>query len=218
MTINAFAQFGFFLILLLALSKPLGEYLGRVFERERTFLDPVVRPLERGLYRLAGIAPDDRMDWKAYTWAILLFNALGLTFLFLLLKFQNLLPLNPQRAPGMPALLAWNTAVSFVTNTNWQAYAGETALSHLSQMLGLTVQNFLSAATGITVVVALSRGIRRRKATNLGSFWVDLTRATLYILLPLATLLARRPSSSWAPTAADSSTPTPPIPSRTPRP
>jgi len=190
MTANTFAQFTVFLILLLALSKPLGEYMGRIFERERTFMDPLVRPLERGLYRLAGIASDDRMDWKAYTWAILLFNALGLAFLFLLLKFQHLLPLNPQKAPAVPSLLAWNTAVSFVTNTNWQAYAGETTLSHLSQMLGITVQNFLSAGTGIAVVVALSRGLRRRKATNLGSFWVDLTRITLYILLPLAVVLA----------------------------
>ncbi len=190
MTANSFAQFAIFLVLLLVLSKPLGEYMGRVFERERTFLDPVLRPFERGLYRLAGIAPDDRMDWKAYTWAILLFNALGLAFLFLLLSFQHRLPLNPQHAAGLPTLLAWNTAVSFVTNTNWQAYAGETTLSHLSQMLGITVQNFLSAATGITVVVALSRGLRRRKATSLGSFWVDLTRTTLYILLPLAALLA----------------------------
>ncbi len=189
MTANSLAQFAIFLVLLLALSKPLGEYMGRVFERERTFLDPALRPLERSLYRLAGIAPDDRMDWKAYTWAILLFNALGLAFLFLLLSFQHLLPLNPQHVKGLPTLLAWNTAVSFVTNTNWQAYAGETALSHFAQMMGLTVQNFLSAATGITVVAALSRGIRRRKAMNLGSFWVDLTRTTLYILLPLATLL-----------------------------
>ena len=190
MTANTFAQFVVFLLLLLALSKPLGEYMGRVFEREPTFLDPVVRPLERGLYRLAGITADDRMDWKAYPWAILVFNALGLAFLFLLLRFQHLLQLNPQNVAGMPTLLAWNTAVSFVTNTNWQAYGGETTLSHFAQMMGLTVQNFLSAATGITVVAALSRGIRRRKAMNLGSFWVDLTRTTLYILLPLATLLA----------------------------
>jgi len=190
MTTHAIAQFAIFLILLLALAKPLGEYMGRVFEREPTFLDPVLRPLERGICGLAGVNPDDRMDWKVYAWAILLFNALGLAFLFLLLKFQNLLPLNSQKVPGVPWLLAWNTAVSFVTNTNWQAYAGESTLSHLSQMLGLTVQNFLSAATGITVVIALSRGIRRRKATSLGSFWVDLTRITLYILLPLATLLA----------------------------
>jgi K+-transporting ATPase ATPase A chain len=130
------------------------------------------------------------MGWKAYAGSLLLFNALGLGLLFLILRFQHLLPLNPQHFPGLPSLLAWNTAVSFTTNTNWQAFAGEATLSHLSQMLGLTVQNFLSAATGITVVVALSRGIRRRKALNLGCFWVDLTRTTLYILLPLAILLA----------------------------
>ncbi len=190
MTANTFLQFAVFLILLLALSKPLGEYMGRVFEREPTLLDPVLRPLERGLYRLAGIAPDDRMDWKAYALSLLLFNLLGLACLFLLLKFQHLLPLNPQKAAGLPPLLAWNTAVSFVTNTNWQAYAGEATLSHSSQMVGLTVQNFLSAATGITVVVALARGIRRRKAISLGCFWADLTRITLYILLPMAFIFA----------------------------
>lgn len=187
---NSVLQFSLFLVVLLALSKPLGEYMGRVFQRESTFLDRVMQPVERGLYRLAGISVEDRMDWKAYTRAILLFNGIGLVFLFLLLTFQHLLPLNPQGFPGLSPLLAWNTAVSFVTNTNWQAYAGEATLSHLAQMLGLTVQNFLSAATGITVVVALSRGIRRRKATSLGCFWVDLTRAVLYMLLPLATLMA----------------------------
>ncbi len=190
MTLNTLAQFGLFLVVLLALSKPLGEYMGRVFERETTFLDPVLRPLERGLYRLAGIGADDRMDWKTYAKAVLLFNALGVLFLFLLQRLQHGLPLNPQHLGSVPSSLAWNTAVSFTTNTNWQAYSGETTLSHLTQMLGLTVQNFLSAATGMAVMAALARGIRRRKAVSLGSFWVDVTRVTLYVLLPLSMVFA----------------------------
>jgi K+-transporting ATPase ATPase A chain len=190
MTPNTVAQFSLLILLLLAISKPMGELLGRVFERETTFLDPVCRPLERGLYRLAGIKADDRMDWKAYAGAVLLFNALGILFLFCLQKFQGVLFWNPQHLQAVPTRIAWNTAISFATNTNWQAYAGETTLSHLTQMLGLTVQNFLSAATGLAVMAALARGIRRRKAINLGSFWVDVTRITLYVLLPLSMVFA----------------------------
>jgi len=176
--------------LLLLLSKPLGEYIGRVFERERTPLDRLARPLERGIYRLAGVEVDERQDWKRYAFSLLLFNALGIVFLFLLQRCQHLLPLNPRHFGPVPSGLAWNTAISFVTNTNWQAYGGESTLSHLTQMLGMTVQNFLSAATGMAVVATLARGIRRRKATSLGCFWVDLTRGTLYILLPLSFLFA----------------------------
>lgn len=190
MTPNTLLQFTLFLAVLMLLAKPLGEYMGRVFEREPVFLDPLARPLERGLYRLAGIEADDRMDWRRYAWSVLLFSLAGLVFLVLLQRLQHLLPFNPQHLPAVAWGVALNTAVSFVTNTNWQSYSGETTLSHLTQMLGLTVQNFLSAATGIAVVAALARGIRRRKATNLGSFWVDVTRITLYILLPLATLFA----------------------------
>jgi K+-transporting ATPase ATPase A chain len=186
---NALLQFGIFLIVLMLLAKPLGEYLGKVLERDATPLDRLLGPVERLLYRLAGIAAADRMSWKDYAFAVLLFNFLGIAVLFLLQKFQGALPMNR----GLPAIstgLAWNTAVSFVTNTNWQAYAGESTLSPFTQMVGLTVQNFLSAATGIGVMAALARGIRRRKATNLGSFWVDVTRGTLYVLLPLALVFA----------------------------
>ncbi|MGA2083543.1 MAG: potassium-transporting ATPase subunit KdpA [Holophaga sp.] len=190
MTAHALLQFALFLAVLMLLAKPLGEYLGRVLERDATLLDRVLAPVERGLYRLAGITAGDRMDWKAYALAALLFNALGILALFLLQKAQGALPFNPRHLPAVPTGIAWNTAVSFVTNTNWQAYGGETTLSHFTQMAGLTVQNFLSAATGMAVMAALARGIRRRKATNLGSFWVDLVRCTLYVLLPLATVLA----------------------------
>jgi K+-transporting ATPase ATPase A chain len=189
MSQNALLQFGIFLIVLMLLAKPLGEYLGKVLERDATPLDRLLGPIERGLYRLGGITAADRMSWKDYALAVLLFNFLGILVVFLLQKFQGVLPLNR----GLPAIstdLAWNTAVSFVTNTNWQAYGGETTLSHFTQMAGLTVQNFLSAATGMGVMAALARGIRRRKATNLGSFWVDVTRGTLYVLLPLSLVFA----------------------------
>ena len=187
---SALLQFAVFILVLVALAKPLGEYLGKVLERDATPLDRLLAPLERGLYRLAGIDAADRMDWKQYAVAVLFFNFLGILAVFLLQKGQGALPFNPQHLPGVRTDLAFNTAVSFVTNTNWQAYGGETTLSHLTQMLGLTVQNFLSAATGMGVMAALARGIRRRKATSLGSFWVDVTRGTLYVLLPLCLLYA----------------------------
>jgi K+-transporting ATPase ATPase A chain len=190
MNANALLQFGIFLVVLMLLAKPVGEYLGKVLERDSTPLDRLVGPVERLLYRLGGITSSDRMDWKDYSFAVLLFNLLGILVVFLLQKAQAGLPWNPQGLPAVPTSLAWNTAVSFVTNTNWQAYGGETTLSHFTQMAGLTVQNFLSAATGMGVMAALARGIRRRKATNLGSFWVDVTRGTLYVLLPLALIFA----------------------------
>jgi len=186
MSLNVLLLFAAFLAVLAVLAVPLGTYLGRVLEREPVFLDRVLRPLERGIYRLAGIDAEHRMDWKAYTWSVLLFSLLGILALVGLQRIQGWLPLNPQKFGAVPWGLAWNTAISFVTNTNWQAYGGETTLSHLTQMLGLTVQNFVSAATGIAVVGALARGMRRRKAENLGSFWVDLTRITLYVLVPLS--------------------------------
>ena len=190
MTPNTLLQFFLFLVLLMVLAQPLGEYMGRVFEREPTFLDPVLRPLERSLYRAAGIQADDRMDWKGYAWSLILFSLVGFGLLVLLQRTQHLLPFNPQHLGPVPWPIALNTAVSFITNTNWQAYSGETTMSHLTQMMGLTVQNFLSSAKGIAVLAALARGIRRRKATSLGSFWVDLTRITLYILLPMAVVFA----------------------------
>ena len=193
MTSNSLLQFAIFLGALLVLAKPLGEYMGRVFQQESTFLDPVLRPVERGIYRLAGIAPDDRMDWKAYAWAMLLFSLLSFAFLVALQRLQHLLPFNPIHLGPVPWGIALNTAVSFVTNTNWQGYGGETTMSYLTQMLALTVQNFLSAASGMAVLVAMTRGFARTKTQTIGNFWTDLVRGTLYILLPLSVLFAAGP-------------------------
>jgi K+-transporting ATPase ATPase A chain len=190
MTPNSLLQFVVFLGILMVLAKPLGEYMGRVFQAETTFLDPVVRPVERSIYRLAGIGIDDRSDWKGYAWAVILFSILSMAFLLLLQRTQQFLPFNPQHLGPVPWGIALNTSASFITNTNWQAYSGETTMSHLTQMLGLAVLNFTSAAKGMAILAALARGLRRRKATSLGSFWVDLTRITLYILLPLSILFA----------------------------
>ncbi|NNN28616.1 potassium-transporting ATPase subunit KdpA [Pseudomonas nitroreducens] len=179
-----------FLALVLVPAPFLGRFYYRVMEGQRTFLSPVFLPVERAIYRVCGIHPDDEQDWKSYTLALLVFNLVGLVLLFAILLLQGGLPLNPQHLPGLEWTLAFNTAVSFVTNTNWQAYSGEASLSYLSQMLGLTVQNFVSAAVGLAVLVALARGISRKSTNNLGNFWVDLTRATLYGLIPLCLLLA----------------------------
>lgn len=178
------------LLALALLAKPLGEYLGDVLEREPIPSARFLAPLERGIYRAMGLDLNDRMTWKHYLVAVLAFNALGFAFLLGLLRLQAHLPFNPQGFGPMGPALAFNTAVSFVTNTNWQAYSGEASLGYLSQALGLTVQNFLSAATGLVVMGAVARGIRRRKSSNLGSFWVDIVRVTLYVLLPLATAFA----------------------------
>jgi len=190
MTANSFIQFALFLGLLLVLAKYLGEYMGRVLDLEHTFLDPILKPVERVIYRAAGIEPDDQMDWKKYAWSVLAFSLIGLVFLFGLQLVQHKLPFNPQHQPGVPWGLALNTAVSFITNTNWQAYGGETTMSYLTQMMGMTVQNFLSAAKAIAVLAVLARAFRARKATLLGNFWVDLTRITLFILLPLSAVWA----------------------------
>ena len=179
-----------FLALLLAPAPLLGCFFYRALEGERTWLTPVLAPLERMGYRLGGIDARQEQSWQQYALALLMFNLVGLLALFLMLLLQAYLPLNPQHLPGLEWTLALNTAISFVTNTNWQAYSGEASLSYFSQMVGLGVQNFVSAATGIAVLVALSRGITRRSALALGNFWVDLTRATLYILLPLSLVLA----------------------------
>ena len=179
------------LVALLALAKPLGAYMARVYEGRPTWLGRVLGPFERLIYRLAGVPPEDEMDWKRYALAMLLFNAAGLLLVYALQRLQALLPLNPQDLPAVPPDLAFNTAVSFATNTNWQGYGGETTLSYLTQMLGLTVQNFVSAATGMAVLVAADPRLRARAAaTTIGNFWVDLTRSTLYILLPLSLVLA----------------------------
>ncbi|MCY1399009.1 Potassium-transporting ATPase potassium-binding subunit [compost metagenome] len=168
----------------------LGRFYYTVMEGQRTWLTPVLGPLERGCYRLAGVDAQQAQSWQRYTLALLAFNLVGFVLVFAVLLLQGDLPLNPAHVPGMEWTLAFNTAVSFVTNTNWQSYSGEASVSYLSQMIGLTVQNFVSAATGLAVLVALCRGIARRSAGTLGNFWVDMTRATLYGLLPLCLLLA----------------------------
>ena len=178
-----------FAVLLLAV-RPLGSYLARVYAGERTFATPLLSPLEQLLYRLCGIDPAEEMDWTRYAAAMLLFNAAGFGALLAILLSQRLLPLNPQGLPGFSWPLALNTAVSFTTNTNWQNYSGEQAASYFTQMLGLTVQNFVSAATGMAVAIALIRGFARRRAAGIGNFWADLTRGTLYVLLPLSFVAA----------------------------
>jgi K+-transporting ATPase ATPase A chain len=175
---------------LLVLVKPLGAYMAHVYQGERTFLHAVLSPVERFFYRFSGVKSEEEMNWKRYAIAVLLFNLVGLLFVYLFLRVQYYLPLNPQGFGNLTPDLAFNTAVSFVSNTNWQSYGGETTLSYLSQMLGLGVQNFLSAATGMSVLIVLIRGISNKSSEKLGSFWVDLTRSVLYILLPLAFLLA----------------------------
>lgn len=190
MTLAGSVQIVIFFILLILAVKPLGGYMARVYAGERTFLSPVLSPIERWIYRLAGIRPDDEMNWKAYGLAVLAISLAGVGFLYVLLRLQHLLPLNPLSLGPVAPALALNTAVSFVTNTNWQAFSGETTLSFFSQMVGLTVQNFLSAAAGMAVLIAFIRGFTRHQTKALGNFWADLTRGILYILLPLAILLA----------------------------
>jgi potassium-transporting ATPase potassium-binding subunit len=190
MTVYGLLQIAIYLIVLLLLVKPLGGYMARVYQGERTSLDRVLRPAEHLVYRLVGIDPKQEMNWRTYAVSMLLFNVLGILLLYGLLRLQGFLPLNPQRLGALSPDLAFNTAVSFGSNTNWQNYAGETTLSYLTQMLGMTVQNFVSAATGMAILVALIRGIARNSAKTIGNFWVDLTRSILYILLPLSMLLA----------------------------
>lgn len=186
MKITDFLQIAVFLILLLLLAIPLGRYMAKVYQREKTILDKLFLPLERLIYRLIGVDINHEMNWLEYLAAVLCFNLVGFAVLFMLLLIQGILPLNPQGLSGIRWDLALNTATSFITNTNWQAYSGESAMSYLSQMMGLTVQNFLSAATGLVVVIALIRGLFRREAKTIGNFWVDLTRTTLWILIPLS--------------------------------
>jgi len=190
MTLNGVLQIAAYLAALLLLTRPLGAYMTRVFQGERTFLDPVLGPLERFIYRTAKIKPGEEMDWKANAVALLVFNFAGLMFVYILQRVQGLLPLNPQGLGAVSPDSSFNTAVSFATNTNWQGYGGETTMSYLTQMLALTVQNFVSAASGIAVLVLFIRGLARHSARTLGNFWVDMTRSTLYILLPLSFVLA----------------------------
>ena len=179
-----------FFALVLVPAPFLGRFYYKVMEGQRTWLTPVFGPVEKVCYRVAGVDPDTEQSWQKYTLALLAFNLAGFVLLFAILLLQQYLPLNPQQLPGQEWTQAFNTAVSFVTNTNWQSYSGEATLSYFSQMAGLTVQNFVSAATGLAVLVALCRGISRRSAQTLGNFWVDMTRATLYGLLPLCLVLA----------------------------
>lgn len=179
-----------FFVLVLAPAPFLGRFYYRVMEGQRTFLSPVFAPVERFCYRIAGVDAEREQDWKGYAAALLAFNLAGLVLLFAILMLQGVLPLNPQKLGGLEWSLAFNTAVSFVTNTNWQAYSGESTLSYFSQMVGLGVQNFVSASVGLCVLVAFARGISRRSTDRLGNFWVDLTRGVLYGLLPLCLLLA----------------------------
>jgi potassium-transporting ATPase potassium-binding subunit len=185
-----FLQIGLFLLVLLLLVKPLGRYMARVYQGERVFLSSIILPVERLIYRLVGIQPEKEMSWKHYAVLMLGFNLAGLLVLYALLRLQSILPLNPQNLSSVSPDLSFNTAVSFVTNTNWQSYSGETTLSYLTQMCGLGVQNFLSAATGMAILVALVRGFIRHSAGTIGNYWVDMTRGLLYILIPLALVLS----------------------------
>jgi K+-transporting ATPase ATPase A chain len=190
MTANAWVQVLVYMGVLVALAKPLGWYMARVYQGQPCGLDRVLGPIERWLYRLAGVDPQSEMSWKTYAVAMLLFNLVGLIAVYLLLRLQGVLPLNPQGFGAATPDLSFNTAVSFATNTNWQSYGGENTLSYLPQMLGLAVQNFVSAASGMAVLIALIRGLVRRSAATIGNFWGDLVRSTVYVLLPLSVVLA----------------------------
>jgi K+-transporting ATPase ATPase A chain len=179
-----------FTLLVAAIARPLGLYLDAVYAGRGTWLSPALRPAERGFYALAGVKADDEQDWKSYALALVVFSLLCTLALYALLRAQDLPPFNPQGFEGVAPNIAMNTAVSFVTNTNWQAYAGESTMSHFSQMAGLTVQNFVSAAVGMAVAVAFARGFARKGAGTIGNFWVDTTRGVLYVLLPISILMA----------------------------
>ncbi|MGC8659814.1 MAG: potassium-transporting ATPase subunit KdpA, partial [Desulfomonilaceae bacterium] len=179
-------QLALFIGSLLVLTKPVGLYLARVLDPQgKTFLDPLMSPIERSIYFLSGIAPDKEQDWKHYAFSVIAFSLVGALFTYAILRLQRYLPLNPEGLNDVSDQLSFNTAVSFVTNTNWQSYSGESTMSYFSQMVGLTFQNFASAATGIAVAAALVRGISRNSSKTIGSFWVDLIRTTLYLLLPI---------------------------------
>jgi potassium-transporting ATPase potassium-binding subunit len=186
MTLVGWAQIALVLALVLGCAIPLSKFIADVYTGERTFLSPVIGPVERGFYRLAGVDPAREQDWFAYTIAMLVFSIAGFLSLYAIQRLQNFLPLNPRGFDAVPPDLAFNTSDSFITNTNWQNYSGETTMSHLTQMLGLTVHNFLSAATGLAMAFALVRGFARSSATTVGNFWVDVTRVTLYLLLPIS--------------------------------
>jgi K+-transporting ATPase ATPase A chain len=191
METSGWIQLAIFLIALALITKPMGLYLAQVLDPNgRTWLDPVLRPLERGTYRVMGVRPDHEHNWKEYTLAMLAFSLVGCVFTYAILRLQNLLPLNPQRFVAVNPDLAFNTAISFTTNTNWQNYGGESTMSYFSQMVGLAFHNFVSAATGIAIAATLVRAIARHSAQTIGNFWVDLVRVTYYVLLPICLVLA----------------------------
>ena len=184
MTINGWTQILLFFLIILAVTKPMGVFMARVFNRERTFLDPILRPIERVIYRLTGVNEDREMRWTEYAVAMLLFSVVSMAVLYALQRLQHYLPLNPQKLGAIEPHSAFNTAASFTTNTNWQSYVPEVTMSYLTQMAGLAYHNFVSAAVGIALAIAFIRGVARREKETLGNFWVDMTRATLWVLLP----------------------------------
>jgi K+-transporting ATPase ATPase A chain len=191
MHINGWIQFALFLVILVLITKPLGIYLSQVLDQKgKTWLDKVVKPLEQFTYKLLGLNPEQEQSWKWYAFSMLIFSGVSVLFTYLILRIQHVLPLNPQDLPNLAPHLAFNTAVSFVTNTNWQSYGGESTMSYFSQMVGLTVHNFFSAATGIALAAAVVRGVVRHTAQTLGNFWVDITRITYYLLLPVCFVFA----------------------------
>jgi len=190
MTVNGWLQILVFLGLIFAFTKPMGVFMARVFNRERTFLDPIARPIERLLYRVTGVDENHEMRWTEYAVAMLLFSGVSMVVLYLIERLQQHLPLNPQRFGAVAQDLAFNTAASFTTNTNWQNYSGESTMSYLTQMAGLAYHNFASAAVGIALAIAFVRGIARREKETIGNFWVDMTRATLWVLLPMCIVYA----------------------------
>ena len=190
MTANGWLQILLFLAILLAVTKPLGVYMARVFAREHTFLDPIVRPIERLLYRLTAVDENHEMRWTEYCGAMLLYSGVSMALLYGIERLQQWMPWNPQKFPAVEATLAFNTAASFTTNTNWQNYSGETTMSYLTQMMGLAYHNFSSAAVGIALAIAFIRGIARREKETIGNFWVDLTRTFLWVLMPMCTVYA----------------------------
>jgi len=185
MSANGWFQIGFFLLVIFLITKPLGVFLARVFSSEKTLLDPVLRPIERLIYRLTGIDEKHEMRWTEYAVAMLLFSSVSMALLYVLERVQKFLPLNPQKFANLEPGLAFGTAASFTTNTNWQAYSGESTMSYFTQMAGLAYHNFASAAVGIAVAVAVIRGIARKETDKLGNFWVDTTRCLLWVLLPI---------------------------------
>src|SRR5246500_3536062 len=190
MTIIGWVQIALFSVIIILIARPFGGYMTRVFTGERTFLSPVLRPVERAVYWCCGVDEKEEQHWLTYAVAMLFFSVVGFLTLYALQRLQWYLPFNPQEQTGVEQSLAFNTSVSFITNTNWQSYVPETTMGYLVQMAGLTVHNFVSAATGIALALALIRGFARREANTIGNFWVDLTRTTLYVLLPLSIVIA----------------------------